>query len=98
MAIKIIKQGTKEFHTICPFCSCEFTYENEDVHDSSVICPCCFANVPHIPIWHNQQVVHAGYNESSCESCPNNPKYFKEPYVGDIPCQWCQKSPYKSTC
>lgn len=27
MAIKIIKQGTKEFHITCPHCGCEFTYE-----------------------------------------------------------------------
>lgn len=27
MAIKIIKQGIKEFHITCPYCGCEFTYE-----------------------------------------------------------------------
>lgn len=37
-------------------------------------------------------------NWSSCEGCPNNPKYLKTPYVGDSPCQWCQKSPWKVTC
>lgn len=37
-------------------------------------------------------------NENSCEGCPNNPKYLKTPYVGDWPCQWCQKNPYKVTC
>lgn len=37
-------------------------------------------------------------NESGCEGCPNNPKYLKTPYVGDSPCQWCQKSPWKVTC
>ena len=28
MAIKIIKQGVKEFHITCPYCGCEFTYED----------------------------------------------------------------------
>lgn len=33
-----------------------------------------------------------------CEGCPNNPKYLKAPYIGDSPCQWCQKNPNKITC
>lgn len=132
MAIKIIKQGVKEFHITCPYCGCEFTYEKEDVYNSEVICPCCSTNLPHkgvigtinttsspIPIWYNQQVAPDGYkirddlnkrprtlpdgatlinNENSCEGCPNNPKYLKTPYIGDSPCQWCQKNPYKVTC
>jgi hypothetical protein len=128
MAIKIIKQGVKEFSITCPYCGCEFTYEKEDVHNSQVICPCCSTNLlvgtvntnpfP-MPIWYNQQVAPDGYkirdglnkrpltlpdgatlinNENSCEGCPNNPKYLKTPYVGDWPCQWCQKNPYKVTC
>lgn len=128
MAIKIIKQGVKEFRITCPYCGCEFTYEKEDVHNSQVICPCCSTNLlvgtvntnpfP-MPIWYNQQVAPDGYkirdglnkrpltlpdgatlinNENSCEGCPNNPKYLKTPYVGDWPCQWCQKNPYKVTC
>lgn len=144
MAIKIIKQGVKEFHITCPYCGCEFTYENEDVCNSEVICPCCSTNLPHkgvigkvdecplpingeygttinpngtfpMPIWYNQQVAPNGYkirdglnkplpsrlttsdNWSGCEGCPNNPKYLKTPYVGDSPCQLCQKSPWKAT-
>ena len=74
MAIKIIKQGVKEFHITCPYCGCEFTYENEDVCNSEVICPCCSTNLPHkgaigtvntnpspMPIWYNQQVAPDGY-------------------------------------
>ena len=75
MAIKIIKNGVKEFHITCPYCGCEFTYENEDVCNSEVICPCCLTNLPHkgvsgtvnpngtypMPIWYNQQVVPDGY-------------------------------------
>ena len=129
MAIKIIKDGIKEFHITCPYCGCEFTYENEDVCNSEVVCPCCSKGLPHkgmietvgtnpsaAPIWYNQQVAPDGYkirdglnkplpswlttsdNWSGCEGCPNNPKYLKEPYVGDSPCQWCQKNPWKVTC
>ena len=129
MAIKIIKQGVKEFHITCPYCGCEFTYEKEDVHNSEVICPCCSNSLPHkgiigtgninpstVPIWYNQQVAPDGYkirdglnkplpnwlttsdNWGGCEGCQNNPKYLKTPYIGDSPCQWCQKSPYKVTC
>lgn len=132
MAIKIIKQGVKEFHITCPYCGCEFTYENEDVCNSEVICPCCSTNLPHkgvigtvntnpspMPIWYGQQVAPDGYkirgglnkrpltlpdgatlvnNENGCEGCPNNPKYLKTPYIGDSPCQWCPKSPWKVTC
>ena len=158
MAIKIIKDGVKEFHITCLYCGCEFTYENEDVCNSEVICPCCSTNLPHkgvigkvdecplptngeygttinpngtspMPIWYNQQVAPDGYkirgvinkptdkyndlvyrpftlpdwatksdNFSGCEGCPNNPKYIKENYIGDTPCQWCQKNPNKVTC
>lgn len=37
-------------------------------------------------------------DRSGCEGCPNNPKYLKAPYIGDSPCQWCQKNPNKITC
>lgn len=37
-------------------------------------------------------------DENPCDSCPNNPKYLKTPYIGDSPCQWCQKNPNKVTC
>ena len=119
MAIKIIKQGVKEFHITCPYCGCEFTYEKEDIHNSEVICPCCSKGLPHkgiigtgdinpsaVPIWYNQQVAPDGYKirggliqpDDSCNNCPHNPKYLKTPYIGDSPCQWCQKNPYKVTC
>ena len=131
MAIKIIKQGVKEFHITCPYCGCEFTYENEDVCNSEVICPCCLTNLPHKGVSGKVDEAplptNGGYgtitnphgtdpyndlvyrpltlpegatltnNESGCEGCPNNPKYLKTPYVGDYPCQWCQKNPWKVT-
>ena len=129
MSIKIIKDGVKVFKMTCPYCGCEFTYENEDVYNSEVICPCCLINLPHkgvagtvnttpspMPISYNHEVMPDGHkirdglnkplpsrlttsdNWSGCEGCPNNPKYLKTTYIGDSPCQWCQKSPYKVTC
>ena len=133
MAIKIIKQGVKEFHITCPYCGCEFTYENEDVCNSEVICPCCLTNLPHkgtsgvngdlgtetIPqlqrIYYGPKtgleyndLVYRPFtlpdwatksdNRSGCEGCPNNPKYFETPFVGDLPCHWCQKNPNRVTC
>lgn len=113
--IKIIKDGVKTFKTTCPNCGCEFTYENEDINISVVICPCC-----NNPIYHKQKInppANENYillkktsdgaeirqrifspDENPCDSCPNNPKYLKTPYVGDHPCQWCQKNPNKVTC
>ena len=133
MAIKIIKQGVKEFHITCPYCGCEFTYENEDVHEGIVSCPCCGAILdakqrmsgkvdeaplptnggygtitnPHGTYPYNDLVYRPftlpdwatkSDNLSGCEGCPNNPKYLKTPYIGDSPCQWCQKNPWKVTC
>lgn len=135
MAIEIVKEGCKKFNMTCPNCGCEFTYECEDVKVGVVICPCCYARLPHkgvngkidesplqtnggygtttnpfgtypMPIWYNQGVVSDGYkirggfNQSinPCENCPNNPKYLKTPYVGDLPCQFCAKNPNKITC
>lgn len=132
MAIKVIKQGVKEFHITCPYCGCEFTYEKEDIHESIVDCPCCGAILdakqlsgkvdesplptnggygtitnPHGTYPYNDLVYRPftlpdwatkSDNWSGCEGCPNNPKYLKTPYVGDTPCQWCQKNPWKVTC
>lgn len=142
MAIKIIKNGVKEFNMTCPNCGCEFTYENEDICNSAIVCPYCGIVLPHkgpsgtisfppepIPIWFNQPVAPDGYkikggpnkptdkyndlvhrqpplpgwatqsdNWSDCEGCPNNPKYHKKLYIGDGPCNWCQKNPRRVTC
>ena len=119
MSVEIIKDGVKKFRITCPNFGCEFTYENEDVCNSEVICPCCSKGLPHkgmlgtvgtnpsaVPIWYNQQIAPDGYkirgglnqSDNPCDNCPNNPKYFKTPYVGDSPCQWCAKNPNKITC
>lgn len=47
MAIKIIKKGKKKFNKTCPYCGCEFTYEPEDILNSTVKCPCCFQYLAH---------------------------------------------------
>lgn len=131
MSVKIIKDGVKEFRITCPYCGCEFTYENEDVCNSEVLCPYCLTNLPHKGVIGTNgdlgtetisqlQRIYYGpktgleYNDlvyrpftlpdwatesdkwSGCEGCPNNPKYFKTPYVGDSPCQFCAKIQIKS--
>ena len=86
MSIKIIKQGVKEFHITCPNCGCEFTYENEDIYNSGVICPCCSKALPHksvigtvnttpfsMPIWYNQEVAPDGYKIKAGLNQPDNP-------------------------
>lgn len=47
--IKIIKSGKKEFHTACPCCGCEFTYEVEDLNGTDYVnCPECNARISHL--------------------------------------------------
>lgn len=45
MAIKILKEGQKEFAAHCKWCGCEFTYEISDlklsVTGDKLDCPCC---------------------------------------------------------
>ena len=55
--IKIIKSGKKEFHTTCPCCGCEFTYEKEDLSGKDYIgaldyvkCPECGTPITHLTI------------------------------------------------
>ncbi len=57
--IKIIKSGKKEFHTTCPNCGCEFTYEMEDLSGKNydyigvsnyVKCPECGTPISHLTI------------------------------------------------
>lgn len=49
--IKIIKQGTKEFNIICPYCGCEFIYGLDDLKRgtvySTIKCPCCGDEIVH---------------------------------------------------
>lgn len=48
--IKILKHGKKysKFQLTCPFCGCEFEYEESDLEDDSFIrCPDCGAIIDH---------------------------------------------------
>lgn len=48
--IKILKHGKKhsKFQLACPFCGCEFEYEESDLKDDSFIrCPDCEAIIDH---------------------------------------------------
>lgn len=48
--IKILKHGKKnsKFQLTCPFCACEFEYEESDLEDDSFIrCPDCGAVTDH---------------------------------------------------
>ena len=37
---------------------------------------------------------------SSCEGCPTHEmlKNLNRPYLGDLPCQWCNRNSYKLVC
>lgn len=130
MAIKIIKEGIKEFYATCPFCDCEFSYEKEDLYNGIIICPCCGATLEakantkkmvSEPIRDNMVWETPEYKElqraferqakkrsfipcdnkiNPCLSCPFYISYLSkgQPYIGDSPCQWCQKNPWKVTC
>lgn len=95
MAIKIIKQGTKEFRITCPYCGCEFTYENEDVCNSVVICPCCSKSLPH-----NKVVIGTFYTNSSPmptwsigQVAPDGYKIRGGLNQSDNPCDNCPNNP-----
>ena len=100
MAIKIIKEGkTGKFTKTCPYCGCEFEYEQGDIkyYGTYVICPCCGKHLSHngyMAYYNNPNVVHISPEKGSivaiCDNCPNkpNPKYT---ITGDSPCDWCIK-------
>ena len=112
--IKIIKHGQKEFTHTCSRCGCEFTYEYEDITLSSfVVCPDCGEHcyiggnkgsqpkigwpTPGEPIPCN---IPSNAGLDPCSNC-DWWKKMQQPgftYVGDIPCTWCNKGPYKVTC
>ena len=102
MAIKIIKEGKKEYYMTCSQCGCQFTYELEDIgYGSSIDCPCCGKSLYHngyfitvsnplkdstLPII----TIDTVDNKNPCENCD----WYKKiktgaTYVGDTPCTWC---------
>ena len=100
--IKIIKLGKTEteFRLTCDNCGCIFEYGVEDIYDSLVKCPTCgkthygFQDTKLDDIKLTTPV--ADYDCSNCESYKKSsqPGFI---YVGDTPCQWCSKSPYRVT-
>lgn len=36
--------------------------------------------------------------DNPCTTCPSNPKFMSPNYIGDWPCQWCNRNPWKITC
>lgn len=103
--IKIIKSGKKEFHATCPFCGCEFTYEQEDLNGTGFInCPECNAIMEHsvkvqpIEIFYKDTAIDNMQSNNPCGTC----SYYQrlkagEIYVGDTPCTWCQHNPLRVT-
>lgn len=105
--IKIIKSGKKEFHTTCPCCGCEFTYEIEDLNGTDYVnCPECNALVSHlmrepnpIEIFYKDNVKDNMRSNNPCANCDYTKKLATgQIYVGDSPCTWCQYNPFRITC
>ena len=112
--IKIIKHGQTEFRCTCGHCGCEFTYEHEDITLSSfVICPDCGehcyigGNRPSMPKigWPTPgELIPCNVpSDTGLDPCSNCDwwKKMQQPgftYVGDTPCLWCSKGPYRVTC
>lgn len=109
--IKIIKEGKKEFNTVCPTCGCEFSYGFDDLKKgiaySIIKCPCCGDDIVHSNARREfAQGVYVSPSEigdptkptNPCETCSFNLRLKTgEIYVGDSPCQWCQYG-LKVTC
>ena len=101
MAIKIIKEGKKEYYMTCFQCGCEFTYELEDInYNSYVECPCCGKNLYHngnsitisnVTADGTIPFINVIDIKNPCETCD----WYKKmktgiTYVGDTPCTWCK--------
>ena len=110
--IKITKPGQKEFHGFCKWCGCEFTYEISDLKLSAtsdkVSCPTCGKDYYHLtktqeltitPKIPNLQWPHGETITDSCAGCAWRAELLaKGSYIGDTPCDFCNKNPYKVTC
>ena len=113
MAIKVIKHGEKTFKIICPICGCEFEYEYEDLVDSylpglkQIKCPDCGEWLTHKKA---EPVKDITWNfpkpgepipcniENPCKDCDFHKRLESgQPYIGDSPCDWCKKNPWKPT-
>ena len=109
MAIKITKPGQTVFHGFCDRCGCEFTYELIDLKLSAVgnkvSCPTCGKDYIHPTMVQDPTLqTGIGYQWPSdstdpCAGCVWRENLLRDRlYVGDTPCTWCNKNPYKITC
>jgi hypothetical protein len=105
MAIKILKEGQKEFHAFCTWCGCEFTYEISDLKlsatDDKVDCPTCgkvyhhrsMVQDPTIPGGIGQlQIWPTETYKDPCDGCAwKEYNRLNDNYIGDTPCTWCTR-------
>ena len=100
--IKIIKEGKTDFRITCDKCGCIFEYNVADIDDCYIKCPTC--GKQHYAF--EAELTSQTYiisdtvdRSSSCEYCSVY-RMLKtdQMYIGDVPCQWCNKSPYRVTC
>lgn len=102
MAIKIIKEGKKEYHMTCFQCGCEFTYELEDISGFGFVnCPTCNSSIAHrhgisgTIGWPGDVMAIQCDNflnkeTNPCETCDWYKKMKGATYIGDTPCTWCK--------
>lgn len=102
--IRIITPGKTDFRMTCDKCGCVFEYNVEDIDDSYIKCPTC--GKMHYGFQDTQLsdvkptgTFRISTDDYDCSNCDFT-KTLKTTgyYVGDTPCQWCSKSPYRSTC
>lgn len=114
MSIKITKPGQKEFHGFCRWCGCEFTYEISDLQLSAtgnkLYCPTCnkeyyhasLVQDPTIPGGILPQLPLCTPDMSKTDPCAGcvwrENQYREGMYIGDTPCNWCDKNKFNVTC
>jgi hypothetical protein len=43
--------------------------------------------------------INTNHTTDSCEGCPTKKMLSQGiTYIGDLPCEWCNKNPYRITC
>lgn len=102
--IRIITPGKTDFRMTCDKCWCIFEYNVEDIEDGYIKCPTC--GKMHYGFQDTQLsdvrpigTFRISTDDYDCSNCDFT-KTLKTTgyYVGDTPCQWCSKSPYRLTC
>ena len=103
--IRIIKEGKTDFRITCDKCGCIFEYNVADIDDCYIKCPTCgkqhYAFEAELTTDFIQPYTFGDglARSSSCEYCPvYKMLQTDQVYIGDTPCQWCSKNPYRVTC